>query len=427
MLDEIQSNFKYKIYLNVISFLVSVFIVRFLGVDGRGALSSLSILILSLVTLANFGSGNGVIYFINRHFPKQEIVLGIIVRLIARTLITGFIVLLVIIKVSVFEAFREIDSKNLMFIFALFVIETVFFYCNKILIGRSQFIFSNRLLIFIQISNVLCLLLCSNIFTDKIFVVVISVLISKFLALSIFLYHEKWKVSNVVYDEIQIVHRFGWKTYLSDISSLLQSRFDQIALAMFLTLDQLGTYVIMVYLAEIVYLIPDSIGPSLLNLNYKNGSNDVKLNKTLVSMRLGMFCSLLFAVFIYYISIFILLPHGFGLTPNRSVYVLRILLVGTFLYGYAKYISKYLSGVSGLVAFVSKTMIAGTLLNIIFVMIALMLQKSILFVAIATTLSNIVVSIIFLSKLMSITELNYKDVFLVTISDLKRLVLYRKN
>ncbi len=423
MISEIKSNFKYKIVINTISFVSSIFITRLLGVEGRGALSSLSILLLSLVTISNFGSGNAIVFLINRHLPSREILMGVVNRLICWTVMIAFLLLSVLFKLNVLEVFHFFDLKTLILIFILVIIEVSLFYYNKILIGKANFAISNSLSILMQVLNVICLFILINFLVDKLMVVVLSLFISKLISLFLLLHSEKIKVKlhRRESENIKIVRQFGWKTYLSDLASLLQSRFDQMALVILLPLDQLGTYVIMVYLAEIVYLIPDSIGPSLLNLNYKDGSNDRKLDQTLISMRLGMFFSLVLSLVVYYVSIFVFLPFGYGLPSRLSDEVLQVLLVGTFFYGYAKYISKYFNGLKEMVLFSSYIMMVGTIVNIVLIIIALTSFGSIFSVAWATTLSNIVVSTVFLVKFIRISKLNFIDALLVKKSDLTRL------
>jgi O-antigen/teichoic acid export membrane protein len=423
VISEIKSNFKYKIVINTISFVSSIFITRLLGVEGRGALSSLSILLLSLVTISNFGSGNAIVFLINRHLPSREILMGVVNRLICWTVMIAFLLLSVLFKLNVLEVFHFFDLKTLILIFILVIIEVSLFYYNKILIGKANFAISNSLSILMQVLNVICLFILINFLVDKLMVVVLSLFISKLISLFLLLHSEKIKVKlhRRESENIKIVRQFGWKTYLSDLASLLQSRFDQMALVILLPLDQLGTYVIMVYLAEIVYLIPDSIGPSLLNLNYKDGSNDRKLDQTLISMRLGMFFSLVLSLVVYYVSIFVFLPFGYGLPSRLSDEVLQVLLVGTFFYGYAKYISKYFNGLKEMVLFSSYIMMVGTIVNIVLIIIALTSFGSIFSVAWATTLSNIVVSTVFLVKFIRISKLNFIDALLVKKSDLTRL------
>jgi len=218
--------------------------------------------------ILNLGLGTGVTFFISKkdYSADSTYFTSLLIALIQG--VFGSILLFVFWKTS-FLLTEEfiVDFSELLPLLILIPLNAILFYTERTLIGKSQFIFINYMTLLQPI------LYLSSISVIYFFgqITVISVLYC------ILFYNSVRTVISVVKVLKQINIQLSWnKLFIKQILSYgLKGWFGRLALAFNLRIDQfflgsissyfLGVYVIAVQLAEIIWIIPDSLGPVLFN------------------------------------------------------------------------------------------------------------------------------------------------------------------
>jgi len=157
---------------------------------------------------------------------------------------------------------------------------------------------------------------------------------------------------------------YGMKSWYGDIALRANLRFDQLILGSFISLHALGIYGVAVRLAELIWIIPDTIGPVLFNLIAGNKNQEQKLEITARIHRLIFFFCMLLLIMWLLCCQFIIMPYILGKQYADVIQLMIWLSPGVLMLISSKMITKLFSA-SGEVAWTSRITIFGSLISIL--------------------------------------------------------------
>lgn len=360
------SNLITKLISVPISFGTSMILAILLGPELRGTLSYLLLFYSFSMPILNLGFGTGVTYYLSKKDfnVSDTFFTSMIIAVIQGSI--GSLLLFVFWKNSFLINDSFISSGyDLLPLFFLLPLNAVLFYTERTLIGKSKFIFINYMALLQPVVYLASLSVVY--FFDSIDIVSVMY--------CVLLYNSIRTVISIVriVKEYKIDIKFN-KYFISKISNYgIRGWFGGLALVFNLRIDQfflgaidvyfLGVYVIAVQLAEILWVIPDSLGPVLFN--QISAENDQKKQLLLIEkIHRILFCLVfilsLFAGFIGYIFI----PIIFGEEYADSVYPFLLILPGIVMQTSVKVLTKIFAG-SGKIEFNSYITLFGMVVSII--------------------------------------------------------------
>lgn len=183
---------------------------------------------------------------------------------------------------------------------------------------------------------------------------------------------------------------YGLKGWLGDMAVRANIRLDQIILGAVASPALLGIYGISVLLVELIWVIPDSIGPVLFNRIAAEQNPKERINITIKMNRTLLYISTFVGIGLALVSYYIIIPLGYGQAYSGAIVPLLILIPGSVLFIIAKVTTKLLSG-SGHIAATSTAMVVGSTITIILYFI-LIPKYDIIGAALASSLGYVAVS-----------------------------------
>lgn len=340
------SNLLTKLVSVPISFSTSMILAIMLGPELRGTLSYLLLFHSFSMPILNIGFGTGVTYYLSK---KEFTVSETFFTSIFIAIIQGSIgsVLLFIFWKSSFLINGDFikNGFELLPLLILLPINAVLFYTERTLIGKSKFIFINYMALLQPLVYLTSLSVVYFFNSIEVTSVLYCVLFYNIIR-TIF------SVSRII-KEYKIYFEFN-KTFIGKISNYgIRGWFGRLALTFNLRVDQfflgsisayfLGVYVIAVQLAEIIWVIPDSLGPVLFNqiTAEKDEAKQLvlveKVHRIIISL---VFVLAIFAAFAGYIFI----PIVFGEEYSDAVYPFLLILPGIFTQTSVKVLTKIFAG-----------------------------------------------------------------------------------
>jgi O-antigen/teichoic acid export membrane protein len=251
-----------KIVLLVISFGLGILIARYLGPEGKGVYA-VAVSIAAIGTqFGNFGLHAANTYFIT----KDKSLLG---RIIGNTfwlsLGGGFIITLIVLAILYFNLQLVAGVPFYLIIIASLAIpfSLLSLLGQNILLGMQRIKVFNGFEFGQALVNVIALTILLVLLKQGVFgVIMLSTLMVFFLSIAIFryLYGIEKRTLNFDFGLFKQMARYGFKAYLAALFSFFVIRFDLLMVNYFLGNGETGVYSIAASAADIMYLIPISIG-----------------------------------------------------------------------------------------------------------------------------------------------------------------------
>jgi O-antigen/teichoic acid export membrane protein len=396
----------YKVISTGISFIIGIIIARTLMPDGRGIYAFTTSTAVLIGTLGALGMGNASVYLINNK--------GYDLKKTYNTLfwfsIAVSILLILITKFTYFfipRLFNNLNNSYVNEICLLILLNMVNTFINPILLTKLNI----RKMNIINVSTTILQLILLvfgwglKIITIRycVIIYIITLLANVFLIVILerALYLFRFSID---LDILKSTFIYGMKIYAGNVAFLLHLSFDTYLINYFCTSYEVGIYSVSVSIAQLMFLIPNTIGP--LIYSYWSKSNDLEINSIFRALR-----SFLYVIFI--ISIFLLLfgkiiiTTLFGLSYSNAYIPLVILLPGIVFMSLNYILYNYFSAigepqVSSIITIIS--VVINIALNIFLIPIYKSSGAAVASL-ISYTLSSIITMIIFNRKL----KLSFKE------------------
>ncbi|MGB4969603.1 MAG: oligosaccharide flippase family protein [Saprospiraceae bacterium] len=357
-----------KLLVTGLAFLIYLFIPKFLGPDLFGTFSFLSAFVGLLIPLTSMGSGAGIIYTMSsKQFLLPE-VFSTILRIGLLIAILNAILLFLFYKLGMLNLFEVKINLKYTLLFAVGVFfQTLSFILGRVFFGNSDFKILNLIEFSTSLLNPI-LLLAFLFFFGKENHLFLYVSFSIF-SILIFLIHlyfvRKYNfLTEIKSDFVKKSFRYGLRSWPGDLALRANLRLDQLILVSSYSASALGIYSIAVKFVELVWMIPDSIGPVLFNLiaSKKNPAESLpmvaKVHRLLIYACLFILFS--WALICYYIMI----PYFLGIEYKSVMIPFLLLIPGTLFLISSKIFTKQFSA-SGNVHWTSQITIFGFIISFI--------------------------------------------------------------
>lgn len=430
------SNLKTKIILFPLTFFVSIIVARILGPSDQGQFS-FAVTFISIATLfVMLGFDFGTYYEISTKRSKVENVFfsGLIVNLLISILIG--IIFLIFYRFSVFPLLNKLSIFHFVLIWIYLLFGILYTFISKILIASDQFVFDNRIRLYLGIIRPFLLVFFVVLLDMKLLGSFFSIAILSLLSFILIYYKFKtlFKSYHYIIDKEYIKRSFnyGVQSWFGNVAYMAALRLDLIILSFYVSPFQVGIYAISVSLMETLWLIPDSVNSVLLNkisnpedTILKKIENMTKVLKMLIAISL----SLAFLLFIF--TKYFLVPFGYGVEYSKVIESLMLLLPGGIFFIMFKVISKLFSGI-GLVKITSIIVLFGSSMGVILYML-LIPKMGILGASIGTSISYFFIALFSVFYFQKHFPHHTKSLFTWSINDLKlyynelQLLIFRKN
>lgn len=321
----IVSNFIIQIVKIIIGFITSILIARGLGAYGKGYIAYILLIFGLLGGYGHLGINNATTYFQKRSKYNEKIIYNTNMTYL---LIIWIIIAIIITMLKLFNVFL-VDYNMFFIVFGLiFVLLTFIMTCtNAFYIGNEKIYEANK---YILVSSIIYSLIIVLLYIIK------SLDIYSFFALQIFVplfnsvmlikksnlefkFSIKWKL-------LKEEFKYGIIIYFSALFIFLNYRIDQIMIKSMLGNIDLGIYSIGVTLAELLFLVPDSVTTALVGRLYNVDNTSDKRKITATTTKYTFYTSLILCI----IGILMtpLIPVVYGGQYYKSMYVTIILFVG---------------------------------------------------------------------------------------------------
>ncbi|MGL5066377.1 MAG: polysaccharide biosynthesis C-terminal domain-containing protein [Sarcina sp.] len=396
------SNMKYNLITQAIKIFIAgvntILFAKVLGAENRGIYSYIVLIIGLCYDYGNFGINIvSSIYLKDNKFRKNEVYNTNLKFLI---LSSGIIsIILIALRVSniflvTYPTWTVVIGAGLIVVTMLsyymincYIAEEKLYYVNRFMIAQAVIEFSiNIILIFLGKFDVQNILL-NRFITYLVMLIVITYKLKIMTSI-------EYKLRNIFKINIlQAEFSNSLAAYFAAILVYLNYRVDQFMIKPELGLEQLGVYTLGVSLAEMVFLIPNSIGSAFLGrlMNCNDEEKEKTINAT---VKLSFYLSLFIVVGGIVVSP--LIPFVYGKEFAQSVSVTIILLLGTVMASFGKILSNvYMS--RGQMRVELKYGFISFVINLIlnFVMIPTM---GIVGSAIASTISYVIYGLMYLLR-----------------------------
>lgn len=413
------SNLGTKVLLYPVSFLASIWIARYLGPEEKGIYAYIVVLSSFFIPIFSLGLGGGFIFFTsNKKYRPEDVGLTVFLS----GLVIGFINALLVFVFWKFNLLGEVGEKitshQIVFVCLILIFNAFYFFIGRMAVGVSRFNTINGLEILKSIMNPVVMILLVYLFALRIDGVLYGLLLlNMVLGLGIIykMYRSYKPVLVFRKDFLKDSFFYGLKGWLGDMAVRANVRLDQIILGGIISAKSLGFYSISVTLTELLWIIPDSIGPVLFNRIAAEKDAETKLLLMEKIHRILFYLTLLIAVFWVLTCVYIVIPYGYGNEFQSSLVPLLILVPGAIIYISAKVTTKLLSG-SGRILETSKATALGSGVSIL-LYIFLIPKYGVIGAALASTIGYCFVSLFCIYYSAKYFNTSLSGLFLLNKSD----------
>lgn len=323
--QNIASNIIVQIVRIILGFITSILIARGLGADGNGYVAYAVLIFGLLGGYGHLGINNATTYFQKKSKYDEYTVYN---TNISSLLIIWTIICIITIWLKIFH--NCLNDYNMFFIaIGLFsVLLTFIMNCaNSFYIGNERIYESNK---YILISKIIYFLLLLFLYLIQMINVyfyfalqVLPMLMNVIMLLKDIQFKFRFAIK---LDLLKKEIAYGMIIYFSALFIFLNYRIDQIIIKSMLGNEELGVYSIGVNLAELLFLIPDSVTTALLGKLYNTENLKDKKQITSKTTKYTFYISLISSL----IAIIgtPLIPIIYGNQYYRSTYVTIILFAG---------------------------------------------------------------------------------------------------
>ena len=256
--------------------------------------------------------------------------------------------------------------QMLCFSLAIFC-QSISFLLGRLFYGNSDFKILNTIEISISLLNPIVLIALFFLLetADPTFLY-FSILIASLIGLLLHAYYARsfWNSAKYNKEFVHAANSYGLQSWPGDLAVRANLRMDQLVLISFSSASALGVYNIAVKLVELVWLIPDAIGPVLFNRIAKQEQSIESLVLIARLHRLLLSFSLVFLILLALISYYVIIPFFLG-TDYIALMIPFVLLIPGSLFLISSKIFTKLFSATGQVKWTSQISILGALVSIV--------------------------------------------------------------
>ena len=405
----------------IFKFLVSVLVARAVGPSKYGEISFFLLVFGLISNFGHFGINNSIAYT-SKH-SRETLNEQFCINASYLLLNISFWALVVCIM----------DNYNLIFIdysHAILALGVLYILINYLInaleayyIAQEKLYISNQ---YMMRGNVLGIILVVILFVFKrlSFISYIIILIIELMISCIFLYwHSGFQYHFLIKkDFLAAEFKFGNIVFWALLFATLIYRSDQIMIKMIDGTELLGIYSIAVSIAELILFIPNCFGNALIG-RLLNASKEQQISVSCTTTRICFFlCSIIAVIGILFAPVVV---YVYGQAYSRCVTSMRILFMGVSVVSIAKTISNFYI-ISGKPSIHLATVFACFCVNILlnFLLIPKMKIEG---AALASSISYLLYSLIYIILFHFKEKVNLKAIFLLSLEDIRIAKLYLKN
>jgi len=357
-----------KLVVTAIAFIIYLLIPKYIGPELFGIFSFQSAFVGLLIPLSSLGIGSGILYYISTHkYEVYELGYTILKIALLLALFNGTIVY-ALYWFGWMHTFDYTISMGQMILFSLAVFcQSFSFIMGRVFYGNSDF----KILNIIEISSVFlsplflltCFYLMGSVNKDFIYLsfCIFSMIV---LIIHLFFIQSYWRQKPYNRKFAKEVISYGLKSWPGELAVRANLRLDQILMISFVSAGALGIYSMAVKLVELIWMIPDALGPVLFNRIAKQ--QDVQSSLVLIARlhRLVIVFSLFALMLLTLATYYFIIPYFLGAAFEQLMLPLILLIPGTLFLISTKIFTKLFSA-TGHVHWTSKISIFGALISII--------------------------------------------------------------
>jgi O-antigen/teichoic acid export membrane protein len=388
-------NFITLIGLFIIGFFSNVLIIKLIGPEGKGILSIFSAFFGIFVSIGFLSLGSGLIYYTNTIRKPTEYFSSSLFYSVIIT-ITLIIIALGGAKFFLHSFFQGMTENYfylgvaLLFISILVKPTIAFARAMHDTKAYNLSLFLNKIVYII----VLIIIFILKLEITAFHIILILAFASLFnISYLLFKYSKYIHLNSISITPIKNMLKYSLKEHIGVIAQKLNLRIDILIMSIFLNSEEIGYYAIAVLFAELIWYIPNSISVFLFP---KISSYNNKVDSAIYTARINRFnfiTTILISLIILLVSKYFIILF-FGSDFLISYNVLKVLTIGTIMFGNTKILTKYYSGIGKPIMNTYGALI-GMIINIPALLI-LVPKYGVYGSAIATSVSYTVLSIFFI-------------------------------
>ncbi len=404
----IASNFITQGLVTVLAFMTSIIIARSLGPNNKGYIGYLILIFTLIGEYGNFGVLKASIFFQKRSNYDEEYVF-----INNQTfLLINFIFLSSIITIlrMTGKFLVNYDSFHIMCGFIIILFSFSNLNMNNFYIGNERIRESNKYNIIISLLKSISLFILWMIGrldgNTYLFVIAFSMVI-----LSIFLYRNL-NINMKFHIDMKLIWkqiRFGFLIYLSTLFIYLNYRMDQFFIKNMLGQREMGIYSVSVSLAELLFLIPGSVGTAILGrlYNIDSSQSTERKNVTAITVKYTFYICLVLGLI--GMALTPLIPIVYGSEYAGACLPTLILFIGIIFASIGKVSSGYFQSIGNTrnhFLITTATFILNLILNYL-----LIPKMGIVGAAIASSVSYSVYGLLYVITFIKIEKFKLEDFF----------------
>ncbi len=364
LFNRIIQTFLSKAIITIITFVLSILIVKIVGAEGQGLITLFYTLFLFLSTFFMFSLGSGTIFYVNKFNNISKYFSSFFFLAIFLTVLVLFFCFL--FKAQLINNFLSYETEEYFYLgFCLLIV----FNLSKISATFSRSLHNSNLYNgAVVLEKIFYLIIIFSFFILDLEIsfveIIYSFIVSSFLVhlFVIFYFKENLNYKLIRYNKIKQLLEFSLKGHLGVVVQKLNLKFDIFYLAYLFPAEIIGYYSISIYFSQILLYIPDSISvflyPQLSKKKDEISSLETTLTINRILFSLLIMIALTISVFAKSIIIYL-----YGIDFIQSYIPLLLLLIGSIFFASIKILTK-LSTSIGHPLVGSKISIIGIVTNI---------------------------------------------------------------
>ena len=402
--------------------IIGIILAKGLMPEGRGEYAIVTVIPTTVAMLGSIGIYASCNYFISKNeYSITEIFSNVLlINLIISILL---VVISTLLSEKVLSLFNFTPSNSTIYILAVSLIPTIIFYSSLlgILYGSRNIVFVNiweSISIIIQMIMLFLSIYVLKLGINGAIIVFALVRIVDVLIYTFFVFHLGVKIIKPSIEIINKVIGYGFKVHIGRSVQFLNYRFDIYLVSIFLGMTTLGYYSVAVSLAQVLWILPNSIGmimvPNIAKLDIKDRAIiTAKICRTtiLLSVITAFFYSGLGSIVIYEI-------YGKAYTP--SIIPFLLLIPGVVFLTLFKIIAPFFQA-TNLPIIPSIASIIGLLIGIPLNLL-LIPRFGLLGVAFSSTITYGFQSIFITFRFKQYSKLRYANILILSVSDIRKIV-----
>ena len=414
------SNFYTRILKIILGFGTSVIIARSFGPEGKGYVTYFLLIFSMVANYSHLGINNATSYFYKKtKYKGKDIYNTNLSYLFLIWIIVSIIfIILKYYKIVLIDYSWLILFSGLLYILFTFMnvsIGGIFIGDERIVEINNYYILNN---IFVFLATIISWYFNFLNIVLYLWYVVIGLFINNIFFLRNINFRFSFKLNRMLLKE---EFKYGISIYFSALFIFLNYRVDQLLIKKLLGMNQLGLYSVGVQLAELLFLIPQSVTTALEGKLYNMPQNDNRKTVTALTIKYTFFIA--FCLAMLGIIMTPLVPIIYGTEYKDSVSIIIVLFIGVIFASIGKVSPSYFftqgrPRVHLIITFI--TLIVNVTLNVFLIPI-----NGIIGAAYASTIAYIIYGLTYVFYFVMFEKFSLQNLLLLNKDDftfLKRLV-----